>query len=244
MSPTARLRRPLPLVKRVQGDQPQVASPALMSASPSGAASNQSKRPGFARAGWRVGLQSALSPAPRGQTPPAWGRWHRCAIRHGDACAPAVAGGEQRRVPAKNRRSGSGLVKVGVASSTTSTTPSTCRSLGARAPISSPSLQGHGGAHGVQVQPLAFNGAGGDDFLRQHLQVVWSPLRQPPALPCARPACPVRGAPAPAARGQAAASKSRFGQSGKLPEVAGRAGWAVGTRAVIMQVIHRKKCGE
>ena len=30
-----------------------------------------------------------------------------------------------------------------------------------------PHLAGHGGAHSIQVQPLALNGAGGDDFLRQ-----------------------------------------------------------------------------
>ena len=29
-----------------------------------------------------------------------------------------------------------------------------------------PQLAGHGGTHGIQVQPLALNGAGGDDFLR------------------------------------------------------------------------------
>ena len=55
------------VVKRVQVTSHRWASPALMRASPSGAASNQSKRPGFARAGWRqVGLQSALSPFPQG----------------------------------------------------------------------------------------------------------------------------------------------------------------------------------
>ncbi len=39
-------------------------------------------------------------------------------------------------------------------------------------------LAGHGGAHGVQVQPFAFDGAGGDDFLRQHLQGGLVALRQ------------------------------------------------------------------
>mgnify|MGYP006180411855 CR=1 FL=1 len=38
---------------------------------------------------------------------------------------------------------------------------------------------GDGGAHGVQVERLAFNGAGGDDFLRKGLQRGLVALRQP-----------------------------------------------------------------
>ena len=106
-----------------------------------------------------------------------------------------------------------------------------------------PQLAGHGGAHGVQVQPLAFNGAGGDDFLRQHLQGGLVPLRQPQRChaPGQHALCAVH---LRQRRGQGCGIKSQVRPIGQLPEVAGRAGGAVGAHAVIMRVIRRKICGE
>ena len=105
MSPTARLMRlPLPSSKRVQGDQPQVGQAPLMMASPAGATSGKPvKKKAWVCAG-RVaagGLQVHLLP-PRGRTPGSHGAAGIGAPRgHGDARAPAVAGGEQGGVPTK-----------------------------------------------------------------------------------------------------------------------------------------------
>ena len=133
--------------------------------------------------------------------------------------------GTARRASQTGAR-GQGLVKVAGGVSTTSTTPSTCRSLGPGLNIE-PQLAGHGGAHGVQVQPLAFNGAGGDDFLRQHLQGGLVPLRQPQRChaPGQHALCAVH---LRQRRGQNCGIKSQVRPIGQLPEVAGRAGGAVG----------------
>ena len=106
-----------------------------------------------------------------------------------------------------------------------------------------PQLAGHGGAHSIQVQPLALNGAGGDDFLRQHLQGGLVALRQPQRChaPGQHALCAVH---LRQRRGQGCGIKSKVRPIGQLPEVAGRAGGAVVAHAVIMRIIHRKMCGE
>ena len=84
---------------------------------------------------------------------------------HGDACAPAVAGGEQCRVPAKQALGREGLVKVlGGVEHHVHHTVHVAVCGGKRTNVHAQPA-GDGGAHGVQIQRLTFDGAGGDDFL-------------------------------------------------------------------------------
>ena len=106
-----------------------------------------------------------------------------------------------------------------------------------------PQLAGDGGAHGVQVQQFAFDGAGGDDFLCEHLQGGLVALRQAQLghAPGQHALCAMH---LRKWRGQGCGVKSKVRPIGQLPDVAGRAGGAVVAHAAIMRSIHRVLCGE
>ena len=114
---------------------------------------------------------------------------------------------------------------------------------GGQGPNIEAQLAGHGGAHGVQVQPLALNGAGGNDFLCQHLQGGLVALRQTQLCHASRQhaLCAVHLGQW---RGQGGCVKSKVRPIGQLPDVAGRASGAVVVHAVIMPSIRRLMCGE
>ena len=122
-------------------------------------------------------------------------------------------------------------------------TPSMLRSAGARAPISAPQPPGDARSHGVQVECLAFDGAGGNDFLRQRLQCGLVALCQTQPGHAARQ-MPLRTVDLRQWRSQRSRVKPPMRPVGALPEVGAATFGFIRKHAVIMQFIHRFICGE
>ena len=162
---------------------------------------------------------------------------------HLDANPTAVAGGEQRCMPAKQAL---GCERLGMLLGCVQhhVHHAVYVAVGGRQRTDvHPQPTGNRRAHGVQVQRLALDGAGGDDFLGEGLQRGLVSLRQP-KLSHAPRQMPLRAVHLCQRRGQGSRVKPPLRPVGALPDVGAAGLGLVRVHAAIMHPIRRIKCGE